>query len=188
MTDLRQRLSELDKERRAVKRKLNAGKPRRVIQQRAEPVAKGQREPRERDEGYLAWLRQLPCIACYVAFGLLHYRVPNEAAHQKLAIASRGWKEGGGGKRTHDRRCVPLCPYHHQHAFDACDKGQRKFWQRMFGDEAAVADLCADLYAAFKGGADGAAVIRSYAERASSARRSTDEAAHKMTNNKAVKP
>lgn len=128
---------------------------------RAFPVANGQRQPRAFEPLYLAWLRTLPCVACMIegpppaGIG----QNPIEAAHQKLAIASAGWKEGGGGVRTHDRRCVGLCRWHHQHAPNACDKGQRRFWDRLgLGD--GIATLCSDLHAAFLSGSDGAAVIQ----------------------------
>lgn len=133
------------------------------------PTAKGQRQPRDKDSGFLSWLHDsIPCIAC-----LIDGRSPNphhiEAAHQKLAIAAAGWKEGGGGVRTHDHRCVPLCRWHHQDAPNACDKGQRKFWDRLgLGD--GVATLCGDLYAAFKGGSSGRAVVIGFANLARSQR------------------
>lgn len=130
----------------------------------AHPTAKGQREPRQEDGGYLAWLHQdIPCIACLIEGGS-RYTTPIEAAHQKLAIAAHGWKEGGGGKRTHDHRCVPLCRWHHQLAPGACDNGQRQFWDRLgLGDD--VAQFCADLYAAFRSGRSGGVVVLDYASR-----------------------
>lgn len=123
-----------------------------------------QREPRVRDKPYLAWLHDgLPCIGCLRATGASHNR-NIEAAHIKLAIASRGWEEGGRGVRTHDRRCVPLCSYCHRLAPDACDVNQRHFFDRIgLGD--AVADFAEDLYSAFQRGQDGAAVVRRWARR-----------------------
>lgn len=85
-----------------------------------------------------------------------------EMAHQNIAIAAKGWRERGLGKRIHDARAVPLCAWHHQRAPNACDKGQRKFWDRHgIGDR--IADLCAALYATYQAGADGVEVIRKFA-------------------------
>ena len=134
-----------------------------------------QRDPRRRDPSYLSWLHKgIPCIACLIegrrptVTGIwekpgtaLHF--PIEAAHQKLAIAAHGWEIGGGGVRTHDDRCVPLCAWHHRLAPDSCDNGQRKFWDRLgLRDEVAV--FCRELYEAFTEGHSGAAVVRHFAE------------------------
>lgn len=128
-----------------------------------------QREPRVRDPKYLNWLhRDLRCFACMVE-GPSHVQTmgrfnPIEAAHQKLAIASKGWREGGGGVRVDDSRCVPLCTWHHRIAPHACDNGQRQFWDRLgLGDD--VADLCRDLHAAYLAGEPGHVVLSDYARR-----------------------
>lgn len=125
------------------------------------PEGAGQRNPRERDAAFLAWLHvDTDCIACLIE-GRPAEPGPIEAAHQKLAIASRGWREGGLGPRIHDARCAPLCTWHHRLAPNSCDNGQRKFWDRLgLGD--AVADFCADLHAAFKSGTPAMSVIRAY--------------------------
>jgi hypothetical protein len=137
--------------------------PRKVAAKRAIPTAPGQRQPREQDERYLGFLRQHPCIACLIEGPPpAGARTNMEAAHQKLAIASRGWKEGGGGVRTHDRRCVGLCRWHHQDAPNACDKAQRRFWDRLnIGD--AVADLCTALRRAFPDHEAAVQVLRDFA-------------------------
>jgi hypothetical protein len=130
------------------------------------PTAAGQRDPRDEDRAYMAWLHQgIPCTACLIegrpGAATRVRQNPIEAAHQKLAIASAGWKEGGGGKRTSDSRCIPLCRWHHQDAPNACDKGQRMFWDRLgLGDR--IADLCKGLHATYRNQGDGAAFIRRY--------------------------
>ena len=121
-------------------------------------AAPGQRDPRELDAAYMAWQHAegLSCVACQITGS--PQRGPIEVAHQKLAIAAKGWRGAGKGSRGHDRNSVPLCRWHHQDAPDACDKAQRKFWDRHgLGDE--IADLCAELYAAFKAQEPGAPVI-----------------------------
>lgn len=126
--------------------------------------APNKRDPRQRDAGFLSWLHQdLPCIGCLiegpgpVGFATI------EAAHQKVAIAAKGWAKGGLGPRVHDVRCVPLCAWHHRLAANSCDTGgQRKFWDRLgIGDD--VADFCRDLFDAYRQGQPGRPVVMAYA-------------------------
>lgn len=119
----------------------------------------GQRDPRQREADYETWLHEWDCIACLIEGG---GSGPIESAHQKLAIASKGWREGGLGPRIHDARSVPLCAHHHRLAPNSCDTGgQRKFWDRLgLGD--LIADFCCDLHAAFRADALGADVIAKY--------------------------
>lgn len=130
------------------------------------PEAKGQRDPRQTDAAYLSWLHEdTVCIACLIEGEPMNpHGLPNriEAAHQNLAIAGKGWRERGGGKRIHDARTVPLCTLHHTGLPNACDNGQRKFWDRLgLGDD--IADFAAALYAAFKHGAPALQVIQQFA-------------------------
>lgn len=148
------------------------------------PTGEGQRDPRQTDVAYLAWLHvDTDCIACLIegrpAFGGGGAEVI-EAAHQKLAIASRGWREGGLGPRIHDARCVPLCAWHHRQAPNSCDTGgQRKFWDRLgLGD--AVADFCADLKAAFNQGRPAMPVIVQWATRPANDHHANDSTPNKQ--------
>ena len=151
----------------ALGKEAKANAPAKVKQARTFPTAAGQRDPRQKDADFVSWLHGLFCIACKIE-GPPADPGPIEAAHQKLAIASKGWREGGLGPRVHDGRCVPLCRAHHRLAPNSCDLGgQRKFWDRLgIGDQ--IADLCAALLATFRSGGDGNAVIRRFiAERVS---------------------
>lgn len=115
----------------------------------------------EADKGYMSWQHEegLPCIGCLLdgppsAERLMGEPNPIEVAHQRVD----GWKKGVKGD---DRNSVPLCRWHHQLAPNACDKGQKKFWDRLgLGD--LIADFCRDLHAAFTGGSSGHAVIAKY--------------------------
>lgn len=132
------------------------------------PEAQGQRDPRQVNPGFMAWLHvDTDCIACLIE-GRPAQPGPIEAAHQKLAIASKGWREGGLGPRVHDHRCAPLCAWHHRLAPNSCDTGgQRKFWDRLgLGDR--VADFCRDLHTAYTTEEPAMPIIRAYAASSSS--------------------
>lgn len=137
------------------------------------PEGPGQRNPRELDPAYLSWLHvDVACIACLVEGKPVNQhglQSTIEAAHQNMAIDAKGWRERGGGKRIHDARCVPLCTLHHTGLPNACDNGQRKFWDRLgLGD--AIADFCAALHTAFKADAPAMPVIRQFAAMALASR------------------
>ncbi len=61
-----------------------------------------QRQPRERDEKYLAFLRRQSCCVC-------SRPAPSEAAHIRMADPLRGKRETGKGEKPSDRWAVPLC-------------------------------------------------------------------------------
>jgi hypothetical protein len=130
------------------------GRTLRVTHQRAKP--KGGRET---DPAFMSWQHDsgLTCIACEMlgapsAAQLQGERNPIEVAHQRVD----GWKKG---VRGHDRNSCPLCRWHHQLAPNACDKGQKAFWERLGID---AADYCAALFHAFRAGFDGREVIRRF--------------------------
>jgi hypothetical protein len=152
------------KERKANKKARSTAQNLEVARSALDGVQARFRQPREHDDAFMAWLRDIGlCIACLIE-GRPAHPGPIEAAHQKQNIAAAGWTKVSG-RRAHDRQCVGLCRFHHQDAPNACDKGQRQFWDRLgIGDR--IADLCAELYAAFKGGSDGALIIRRYATEA----------------------
>lgn len=71
----------------------------------------------ERDEAYLAMIRQLPCLRC----GL---ELSGEAAHLRLPSGAHG-KASGIGKKPSDRWTTPLCRSCH---FEQHKLGERQFW------------------------------------------------------------
>ncbi len=88
-----------------------------------------QREPRRLDPAYLKWIRKLPCLHCAwlgrAVFGC-------ESAHVKIGVAEHGWREHGGGERSHDDHALPLCPWSHRTGPEAQHRnGERKFYLRM---------------------------------------------------------
>lgn len=141
----------------------------RAIKGKVNKARKRERRPstkaRVRDADFLAWLHDgIPCIACLIEGAVMRtagtptpYHI--EAAHQKH-VAGKG---GMLGKRPDDGgHTCPLCAWHHRLAPDACDPAQRKFWARLGVD---VGEFCAALFAAFKAGGSGAAVVRVFAQR-----------------------
>lgn len=115
---------------------------------------------RQRDEAFLSWLHDgLPCIAC-IRFGATGAKI--EAAHQKIQAADKGLHRKMG-VRADDWQCVPLCVTHHRLGPLCCDPAQGKFWAIVGLAASDVADLCAELHAAFKAGAPGQPIIARFA-------------------------
>jgi hypothetical protein len=118
-----------------------------------------QRAPRERESPYLAWVAQLPCIACMVAFPRPRFGV--QVAHVRMPDAEAGWRETGMQEKPSDRRTVPLCPGHHQDWPNAQHRiGERNFWPLLGVNPV---QLCADLSAAFDKGEQGLMVLAKHA-------------------------
>ena len=65
------------------------------------------RQPRQHDEKHLAFIRQLPCIAC-------GDNTSTEAAHIRFADRSIAKRETGMAEKPDDRFTVPLCGKHHR--------------------------------------------------------------------------
>lgn len=115
---------------------------------------------RQLDAAFMAWLHDgLDCIAC-IRFGRTGADI--EAAHQKLNVPSRGLGKRLGS-RPSDQWCVPLCAQHHRLGPLCCDPAQGKFWAIVGLTADDVADLCAELHAAFKAGAPGQPIITKFA-------------------------
>lgn len=69
-----------------------------------------QRQPRERDKEYLAYIRCLPCALC-------GDDVSVQAHHPRLGV--------GMGEKSSDRWALPLCGMHHR---EVHSMGDRVFW------------------------------------------------------------
>ncbi len=77
-----------------------------------------QRQPRDRSETHLAFIRTLPCIICA-------NNIETEAAHIRMADRSIAKPMTGIATKCDDRFTVPLCGVHHRHQHDS---GERDWW------------------------------------------------------------
>lgn len=77
-----------------------------------------QRQPRERDDKHLRFIRSLPCCICG--------RYDVEAAHIRTASLAHGKNHTGMGEKPSDKWTVPLCVGHHreQHTMN-----EMTFWK-----------------------------------------------------------
>lgn len=92
-----------------------------------------QREPRQKDEKHLRFIRSLSCCVCG--------HPGTEAAHVRMADAAHEKRHTGLGEKPSDCWCLPLCSAHHreQHA-----GSERYFWLKAGIDPIA---LCVELHA-----------------------------------------
>lgn len=97
----------------------------------------GKRDPRQRDERYLRFLRTLPCCVC-------GRRGPSDAAHIRMSPPGIGKRPTGGGEKPHDHFAVPLCRpvlgvsrgcHAEQHT-----GSEEAFWRRAGKDPIAIAE------------------------------------------------
>lgn len=79
-----------------------------------------QRQPRERNEKYLNYIRSLPCCIC-------GDNTSTEAAHIRVGSINHDKPPTGMAEKPSDIWCLPLCGRHHreQHATG----NELKFWQ-----------------------------------------------------------
>lgn len=118
-------------------------KEKRAARPKIVPTAKGQREVREINKPFLAYLRRQPCEARHLG----GCDGPIEAAHIRYSDAAAGSINPGMGRRNHDRFANPLCRFHHQH--DQHRRRERAFWSDVGKDAYATA---ASHYRAFTEG------------------------------------
>jgi hypothetical protein len=69
-----------------------------------------QKEPREKNERYLNYIRATPCLIC---------NGKAEAAHIRTGNLDAGKRETGGGETSSDKWALPLCRTHHVEQHDA---------------------------------------------------------------------
>ena len=111
---------------------------------RAERKARGTVDRgRERDTGFLAFLRRQPCEAASIG----GCSGPIQAAHIRYSDAAAGSVNPGMGRKNHDRHANPLCEAHHLH--DQHRMAERAFWNRLGKD---AYETAARHYAAYQAG------------------------------------
>lgn len=113
-----------------------------------------QRQPRERDKEYLAWIRRLPCVCCGAERKV-------EAAHVRAGYSAKGWAPTGMMQKPDDARAVPLCKDCHREGPNAQHRTNERAWWEALGID--PPDLCAALRRAYAAGEDGQAVLRRFA-------------------------
>ena len=76
------------------------------------------RQPRQKSEAHLGFIRSLSCIVCLD-------NTSTEAAHLRYADRKVGKRQVGKGEKPDDKWALPLCGEHHreQHAMN-----EREFW------------------------------------------------------------
>jgi hypothetical protein len=79
-----------------------------------------QREPREKDEAHLDYVRSLACCIC-------RDNTSTEAAHIRVGSLEHGKRWTGMQEKSSDKWAVPLCGKHHreQHSMN-----EMAFWQK----------------------------------------------------------
>lgn len=111
----------------------------RKADRKARPKSPKADRGRERDNGYLAFLRRQPCACC-------GHPAPSDAAHIRMASLERGKLPTGMQVKPSDRFAVPLNRACHsvQHSMS-----EARFWSERGLDPFAIADrLYADYQAA----------------------------------------
>lgn len=126
LAELRREIRDLTSDDKDVQRRARA-KARKARQAAIGKPAKGQREPRETDPGFLAYLRRQPCEAAHLG----GCSGPIEAAHIRYSDATHG-RNPGMQSKNHDRNANPLCREHHQR--DQHAGAERAFWSRLGKD------------------------------------------------------
>lgn len=142
---------------RAERKAARKAAPKRERRVEHKPDAVKANRGRERDPGFLAFLRRLPCVACLVEGG---HCGPTEAAHLRFSDARWSRTNSGMGVKPPDRWATPLGHGHHQH--DQHRGREKAFWDRLGIEPGALAT---DLYETYRAGGDGLAVLRAHVQR-----------------------
>lgn len=113
------------------------------------PEGPGQRQPRERDNRHLAFIRRLSCAACGRGG-------PCDAAHLRAGDITIGKRHTGKAEKPSDRWTAPLCRDCHsiQHS-----GAELTFWSALGIDPF---DLCQALYAVSGDTTAGEQILRNH--------------------------
>lgn len=147
-------------EAKAIRSRIN--KERKAARPKLERV-EGQRQPRQRDNGFLQAVRRLPCCIGWGCEG------PTEAAHTRFSNPAVGRVSVGMQRKPDDAFCTPLCVAHHrsQHA------ANEKAWWAAWGIDPDV--LSARLYRAYQDGLPMLPIIEDARRMASAMSKATGE-------------
>ena len=162
LTDAERReLADIERRAKALRAKKNAEAKERAAKDRkgrnkALSRAPGQRQPRERDPGYLAFLRRLPCVVGPIKGDCCGGRT--DPAHIRFADPKAGRRNPGLSAKPDDKWCLPVCRFHHeaQHAYG----NEAEWWAVEVGAD--PTDLARAFYAAYLAGEDGHDVLRRF--------------------------
>lgn len=88
-----------------------------------------QRQPRQRNEDHLSFVRMLPCVVC-------KNNIQTEAAHIRYGFMRAGKRPTGGAEKPDDDWTIPLCGKHHREQHEL---GEAIFWGRVGIDPILVA-------------------------------------------------
>lgn len=99
----------------------------RKADKKARPKSPKADRGRERDNGFLAFIRRQPCEARHIG----GCTGPIQAAHIRYRDASIP-NSAAAGVKNHDRHCNPLCAEHHRIQGDVA--GERPFWAKVGKD------------------------------------------------------
>lgn len=78
------------------------------------------KDPRQKDDAHLRFLRGLPCAVC-------GNNIETQAAHIRFSDAKYAKDNPGVGQKPHDFWCVPLCGKHHDEQHRAGN--ERSWWE-----------------------------------------------------------
>jgi hypothetical protein len=78
------------------------------------------RDPRQYDDSYLAYIRQQRCCICG--------KTPVEAAHLRIGSINDGKRYTGMGEKSSDRWALPLCFDHHRGPKGQHSMNELEFW------------------------------------------------------------
>lgn len=109
------------------------------------PEGAGQRQPRERDNGFCQYIRRQPCEARHKG------GCAGPIQHAHVSYQAHGIPNSfGRGSKNHDRHGNPLCAEHHRIQGEVM--GEKPFWAWLGKD---AYETAAGHYAAYLAGADG---------------------------------
>lgn len=121
--------------------------------------APNHRQPRERDNVHLAFIRRGLCLSCLIEGAL--QAGPTRAAHIRCSYPAEGWSHTGKGVKPSDWRTLPLCDWCHTEAPHAQHKSKESDWWARLGIYPPAA--CAAFVAGFDTNQDPAEIARKIA-------------------------